>query len=186
MKNNWNKDLYGGNKGVVTTNDNPPAGIVKNVAKPTRNNGQTEEKIIDEIKVVYPNANVDLFKRNDKFTGTIKIEFSSEEEYEKARFDRVRIFQQRYIMDRYIYKPRVIICKYCQMFNHVARICRNKVKGRPKCGKCSEGDHETKDCIKEKEEYKCCHCEGNHETGSKDCEVIKTKIDSINERSHNG
>ena len=71
MKNNWNKDLYGGNKGVVTTNDNPPAGIVKNVAKPTRNNGQTEEKIIDEIKVVYPNANVDLFKRNDKFTGTI-------------------------------------------------------------------------------------------------------------------
>ena len=89
-------------------------------------------------------------------------------------------------MERYQYRPRVVICKYCQIFNHVSRICGNKVKNKPRCGKCSEYGHQTKDCEVEKEDFKCCHCEGNHETGSKECKVVKSKLDEINERSYNG
>ena len=186
IKNDWNPELYGGNKGAVTVKSNPPAGIIKNVSKQFSDSDTFEEDIIEEIKTTYPDANVDLFKRNDKFTGTLKIEFNSEEDYERASNNKVKIGRQRYIMERYHYRPRVIICKYCQMFNHVARICRNRAKERPKCGKCAEVDHETKDCTKEREHYKCSHCEGNHETGHKECEVMKAKLESIIDRSHNG
>ena len=186
VKNNWNKNLYGGNDGAVDIKNNPPAGIVKNISRKVLDEFTSEEDLINEIKSSYPDVKVDLFKRNDKFTGTLKIEFNTEEEYQRAVNDRVKIFYQKYIMERYEYKPRVIICKYCQMFNHVSRVCRNRLKGKPRCGKCSSNDHETKDCIIEKEDYKCCHCEGNHETGAKECEVVKTKLDAINERAHNG
>ena len=186
VKNRWNKKLFGGNDGAVNIKDNPPAGIIKNISKRILEDETSEEDVIEEIKATYPDAKVDLFKRNNQFTGTMKIEFNTEEDYQKAVDNRVQIFHQRYIIERYHYRPRVIICKYCQMFNHVSRICRNRLKGKPRCGKCAGDDHETKDCIVEKESFKCCHCHENHETGSKECEVVKTKLDAIIERSHNG
>ena len=187
VKANWNKELYGGNDGVVNINRNPPAGIIKNVYKDTLDDETSEEDLIDEIKSSYPQSTVSLFKRNDKFTGTLKIEFSTEEEFERAMKNRVKIFEQRYIMEKYNYKPRIIICKYCQIFGHVARVCRSKLKGKPaRCGKCAEFNHETKDCMKDQENYKCCHCEANHETGAKNCEMMKNKLEEIKERRQNG
>ena len=187
VKNNWNKDLFGGNKGVVNRKINPPAGIIKHIPKSTLDENTTEEDIINEILSSYPEANVDIFKRNDKFTGTIKIEFKSEEDFETAMKNRVKIFEQNYIMERYQYRPKVIICRYCQIFGHVYRVCGNRNKGyKPRCGKCTSTDHETKDCTKNPEEYKCSHCEKNHETGSRVCEVFKSKLESIEEGTHNG
>ena len=120
VRETWNKDLFGGNKGAVNLKKTPPAGIVKHIPKSTVDDETTEEDLINEIRSKYPNANVDLFKRNEKFTGTLKIEFNSEEEFQTALKNRVQIFEQRYIMERYHYRPRVIICKYCQKFGHVS------------------------------------------------------------------
>ena len=71
------------------------------------------------------------------------------------------------------------------MLDHVATICRNRVSGSPRCGKCAETGHETKDCVKRKESYKCSHCDRNHETGAKDCEVMKLKLEEIKYRIPN-
>ena len=84
------------------------------------------------------------------------------------------------------YRPKVIICKYCQIFGHVARVCENRSKGRPRCGKCANTDHQTKDCTIAQANFKCCHCEGNHITGDRECPKLKLKFEAISERSHNG
>ena len=101
VKENWNKDLFGGNKGAVNLRKTPTAGIIKHIPKSTLDEETTEDDLINEITSKYHDANVDLFKRNEKFTGTLKIEFNSEQDFETALKNRVQIFNQRYIMERY-------------------------------------------------------------------------------------
>ena len=176
--------MFGGNDGVVNRASNPPAAIVKNVL--TDDTEIRDEEIIEEIKGTFPDAEIDLFKKDNKFTGTLKIKFNTEDELENALNSRLTLFQQRYKLEQYKYRPRVIICRYCQKLGHVSRICENRIKGNPRCGKCAETSHETKDCPKQENDYKCCYCDGNHETGAKQCEFMKTKLEQIEERSQNG
>ena len=75
-------------------------------------------------------------------------------------------------------KPRVIKCNRCQKLGHVSRVCRAQ---SPKCGKCGNA-HETTNCTVSQEEYKCCHCSENHETGNSECEFMKKKLDEIKSR----
>ena len=176
IKNNWKPTLFGGNAGVVKIRDNPPAGIVKNVFI---DDDKTEDDVIEEINKTYPDSEVDLFHKNDEFTGTIKILFNNPEELERALANRITIFDQRHIMEKYKYKPRVIICKYCCEFGHVIRVCGSKERGnKPVCGKCAS-DHETKDCETTEENYKCYHCDGNHEVGSRNCIIMKSKMEDL-------
>ena len=86
----------------------------------------------------------------------------------------VSIFNQRYRVEVYKPKPRIIKCNKCQRFGHVERICR---EDKPVCGKCTSRNHETKDCVVESENYKCHHCDGNHITGNNECEVMKEKME---------
>ena len=147
----------------------------------------SDDEIIGEIKATFPNSEIDLFKRNNKFTGTLKIQFSSEDELQRAMESRVIIFDQRYRIERYKYKPRVIICAHCQTMSHVYRICESRLQGKPpRCGKCSETGHQSKDCNVQNENYKCCHCDGNHQTGAKECEVVQRTVDQLIERRQDG
>ena len=73
-------------------------------------------------------------------------------------------------------KNSIVRCYNCQKFAHIARLC---VYEGTICGKCSSKDHSTKECSVEPKDYKCFHCKGNHETGSKNCEVIKMKIEQL-------
>ena len=188
VKKQWNKNLFGGNQGVTTKKTSPPAGIVKHVmTEDLEDEEYSDDDIISEVKETFPDVEVDLFKKDNKFTGTLKIQFSTEDELGRAMNNGIKLFQQKHKIERYNYKPRVIICKFCQRFSHVSRICESRLKGHdPKCGKCTDNDHETKDCEKQQKDYKCCHCEGNHETGSKDCEVMKLKLEELYDRTQNG
>ena len=177
IKSEWNVDLFGGNAGAVEAKENPPAGIVKHVFQ----DDKSEEEIIEEITIKYPNCHVDLFKPGGVFNGTIKIGFESKEILEKALLDRITIFRQRYILERYKYRPRVIKCNLCQKFGHIERLCRGN---NPVCGKCCSKDHETKDCNESPDNYKCCHCQGNHESGSNKCDVVKQKLQAILNRNN--
>ena len=177
IKEGWRKTWFGGNAGVVEARDNPPAGVVKHVLP----QGKTDEEIVTEIENRYPNCEVDLFKTNNKFNGMLKITFQEDKDLDSLIKDRITIFQQKLLVDRYNYKPRVIICHRCQKFGHLERLCRSE---HPVCGKCGSKEHESEDCEINAEDYKCAHCGGNHKTGDKKCIVVKEKLQNIIDRKN--
>ena len=171
----WKKDLFGGNRGVMRGNVPRTTGIVKHVW-----GQQTEEEIEEEILSKYP-CKVSFFKKNGKYMGIIKIIFNSPEDLIKTTEERIKIFEQRYLVEEFIFKPRVIKCNKCQNYGHIARLCLSAER----CGKCAE-NHDTKSCNVEPKDFKCCHCKGNHEAGDKECQTWKNKEEQIKNRYHNG
>ena len=172
VKSNWNQEYLGGNVGVVKANERSPIGIVKHVDE----EDYSQEEITDEICNSFPSAECEYFKKNDKFMGIIKVKFKSTEELDEAMANKISIFNQKYKVERYIAKRRIIRCMKCQIFGHIARLCT----GKTVCGKCSSKTHETKDCNAPETEYKCFHCKGNHMTGDKTCQVIIEKWEELN------
>ena len=142
----------------------------------------SEEELINELKTRYTTIDkAELFKKNNMFTGTIKVVFKTRKDLLDTMMDRIKIFNQRYIMEEYKPLPRVIKCNRCQNFGHIARRCRAV---KPKCGKCCEDTHETRDCTSTVK--KCAHCNENHESGDKSCSVMKSKQDEIRQRAQYG
>ena len=180
VETNWNEDHFNGNSGIVKPDEPNSTGIVKFVY-----NDMEEEELKDEIKQNYPGCIFDLFKRNDVFTGTIKVKFQNEGQLQNAVDNKFKIANRLYLVEPFKHKPRVIKCNVCQLLGHVSRICRNKDK--PVCGKCSCEGHESKDCTKGEDEYKCFHCGKNdHITGSYDCEKVKERYQTLLDRKQNG
>ena len=165
--------MFGGNEGIKNITNIRAAGIITHVILE-----ESIEEIEAEILHKYPGTKCEFFKKDNKFTGTIKISFKDEKTLQDAIENRIKIFNQVYIMELFKMKPRVIKCYYCQKFGHIGRVCR---ANSPKCGKCGQS-HETKSCNVLQESYKCCHCEGNHITGDPECEVIKSKLEEIANR----
>ena len=186
VKQAWRKTLFGGNEGAVGLQSNPPAGIIRNVIVDNDDDEEllSEEDIANEITSQYENAETDFFHKGDEFTGTIKIVFNSTNDLEKAKKNPIKIFDQRYRVEEYEFRPRVIICNYCQKFGHVHRVCRSKAKGNPVCGKCAGKNHETIECNVSPAEYKCSHCDGSHQTGNKECTIYKHKLEEIKSRGN--
>ena len=168
----WNKDFFGGNDGMEKVEQGKHIGIIKHIYT-----AEDEDAIKAEVDKNYPGATAELFKRPDgTFMGTLKVKFRDEDQMKQANTDRFNLFRQRYFMEDYKPKPKVIKCNYCQKFGHIARLCRSK---KPKCGKCSSENHETQTCHEEAENYKCAHCDGNHNTGSGHCEIWKNKEEEL-------
>ena len=59
--------------------------------------------------------------------------------------------------------PDPIRCFKCQSFGHVSQRCR----GEQRCGICSVGGHEAKDCPSDTP--RCANCSGAHRVWSRDC-----------------
>ena len=171
----WDVNLFGGNAGIVKYRPQHTAGIIKQVED------LEETQIEQEIKAQFPDSRIELFTREDRFTGTVKIIFKNEGVLNKAIQEKCKLNGQVYIVDIFTPKPKVIKCNTCQRFGHVSRVCRNK--NNPVCGKC-KGKHETMNCEIPKEEYKCVHCDGNHITGSYTCEKVREKLEEILNRGN--
>ena len=173
VKESWNPDLFGGNKGVVNLKPAKPAGLIKYVYQ----NNISEDELIEAAQSSYPNTDIELFKNKDKkFTGTIKVSFNSSEDLEAALNNTVSINNHRYIMEKYEQRPQIVRCFNCQKFAHIARVCLHEGSI---CGKCSSKEHSTKECMVAPKDYKCFHCGGNHETGNRKCEVIRLKTEEL-------
>ena len=146
------------------------AGIIKHVVDDI-----SPENIEKDIKEQFPDAEVELFRRKSdgRFLGTVKVDFKDRTVLENAmaRTGRVKIGRQKHLVEEYKKRTRVIKCNRCQAYGHIHRFCRAK---EPKCGKCSETDHETMKCAKTSG-FKCAHCSGNHVTASEACPVYKEK-----------
>ena len=170
----WDKTLFGGNEGIKGYKIKHTAGLIKQVEN------LSEQEIQDSIKQDYPDAFIELFQRNNRFTGTVKISFKNEESLNQALQQKIKISSQIYTVEIFKPKPRIIKCNKCQNFGHVSRLCNNN----PVCGKCCSTTHETKDCEIQPENYKCAHCGGNHITGSYTCEKVKDKMDQLSKREN--
>ena len=173
----WKDTLFGGNSGVLRPGKTIYPGIIRNVYKST-----TAEEVETGVKAVYPNAECDIFKREGKFSGTVKVLFKSEEDLKAAMATPIGIASTRYVVDEYEIRSRVIKCNNCQKFAHIARLCRSKTK----CGKCAK-DHDTRACtITDAKKFKCAHCNGNHRAGDKGCEVVQAQEADLQLRSQYG
>ena len=72
MIDQWDKTLFGGNEGIVKHQPRHTAGLIKQVEY------LSEEEITKEIKENYQDVHVELFKRQGRFIGTVKITFKDE------------------------------------------------------------------------------------------------------------
>ena len=175
----WNKAHFAGNSGIVKLDEPNSTGIVKFVYADIEVN-----EIQTEIEQNYPGCEYELFMKHEDFTGMIKVIFKDEAELNAAIANKFQISHRLYIVEPFKHKPRVIKCNICQRFGHISRLCRSKDK--PVCGKCSCEGHETKDCIKGEEEWRCFHCGKNdHITGSYTCEKVKEKYQELIQRQQN-
>ena len=176
----WDTSFCGGNAGLVKPGQTHSA-LIKYVDL-----NYTEDEIKKSITSQYTGTFVELFKKGPDrlFTGTVKITFQNKNQFELALVNKVNIGSQKFYLEKFISKPRVIKCNRCQQFGHISRLCRSAI---PKCGKCSEKSHETKECSLTSEAcYKCSHCEGNHLTGSMKCPTMIQKLEELTARYNYG
>ena len=179
VQQDWNNDHFAGNSGIVKLDEPNSTGIVKFVYDDIADN-----VIEAEIEQNYPGCVYELFRKHDQFTGMIKVTFKDEDELNNAIANKFKISRRLYIVEPFKHKPRVIKCNTCQRFGHISRLCRSKDK--PVCGKCSCEGHETRDCTKGEEEWRCFHCgKDDHITGSYTCEKVKEKYRELLERQQN-
>ena len=109
-------------------------------------------------------------KSDNSFMGMIKVEFKSRSSLLKVIGEKIKFCDQKYVVEEYKRKSRVIKCNKCQSWGHVYRYCKKPAR----CGKCA-GNHETNSCYITTG-FKCAHCSKDHKAGSPDCEVYKQKL----------
>ena len=102
--------------------------------------------------------------------GLIKVVFKSREKLQAAIVDKIKLGDQRYIVEEYRRKSRVIKCNICQSWGHIHRYCKKPAK----CGKCA-GNHESVTCSITSG-FKCAHCGEDHQAGSNECVIYQEKL----------
>ena len=177
VEESWDNTYFGGNSGLVKINEKNCIGMVKYVYDDI-----SEDEITRNINQNYPGTKHELFKKNDEFTGSIKVTFNNENDLKAAIANRFKIKSRYYMVESFKHKPRVIKCNTCQRFGHVSRLCR--AKDNPICGKCTL-NHETNECTTDETEYKCYHCHSSgHITGSFSCTKVQEKYQELLDRSN--
>ena len=71
----------------------------------------------------------------------IKVDFKSHTLLQQVITDKIKILSQRYIVEEFVRKSRVIKCNNCQSWGYVHRYCVKAAKC-PNFGK----NHETRTC----------------------------------------
>ena len=87
------------------------AGVVKYVY-----DDFSEEEMKNDISHRYPGAECEFFKRktDDKFMGMIKVDFKNRTTLLDVIQNKIKFCDQRYIVEEYKRKSRVIKCANCQ------------------------------------------------------------------------
>ena len=175
----WSQNMFGRNDGIKKPSYLPTVGIIKQVDVT-----ECTEDIIEHIQDVSEDTDVDFFRKNGKLTGTLKLKFKDHEEYKKIMDEGgIKIFGVKYIMDEFVFKPKVIRCYKCQAYGHISHNCRSKTST---CGKCCKEGHESVNCQEEIRHPKCFHCKGEHFTGSKICTEYQKAEGKINPQTKHG
>ena len=175
----WDTTLFNGNSGIRKSMLNLSIGIVKRI-----DTDENTEDIEEDIKIAYPGSTVDFFKKNQKFTGTVKLIFKDQESYMNAVKDGgINICGIKYRLEQYVPKPRVIRCYRCQSYGHISSMCRAK---ESRCGRCCQSGHESNNCTEKITTPVCFHCKGGHFTGSSICKDFKAVEEKIRPTNNYG
>ena len=175
----WDLGMFGGNAGVRTPTMKPTIGIIKEV-----NVSDNPDIIKNAVEEHYPGTVLDFFKRNDRYTGTVKLIFNDHNMYAKVMEEGgLKAGGVKYRMEQFHVRAKVIRCYKCQGYGHIATRCRAK---EARCGKCCQTGHESNTCIAEITNPTCFHCKGSHFTGSKVCQEFKLVEEKINSQPKYG
>ena len=170
VQDKWSCEFFGGNKGMKVPGDFNTVGIVKYVYDDIPQ-ADMERDILQNYSGQITKCEFLKRKSDQSFNGMIKVECTSREALLKVVEDRIKFCNQRYIIEEFKKRERVIKCSKCQGWGHIHRYCR---EGTPaKCGKCAQ-NHETRTCSITAG-FKCAHCGKGHMAGSADCSVYKEK-----------
>ena len=175
----WKKEFLGGNSGMVNIGEQNQTGIVKFV-----HHKLTEEEMEESIEANYPGARYELFKKDGKFLGLIKVTFKEEQQLKEAIENKFKLCNRLYMTEKFKHKPRVIKCNICQGFGHTSVPCRRKLQ--PNCAKCGQ-NHETVNCTVAEDEHKCFHCNSKeHKTGSYKCKKVQEILEGLTTARQDG
>lgn len=79
----------------------------------------------------------------------------------------VNIWNARFICEPYV--RRSVQCYKCLRYGHSSLQC----KGKLRCSKCGQFDHERTSCITISSEHKCINCNEDHEATDRNCQEKK-------------
>ena len=69
--------------------------------------------------------------------------------------------------------PNPLRCFRCQVYSHVAAVCRRE---NPICEKCA-GGHGTRKCVVSVKQVVCVNCGGAHVAGDQKCPVRERRVE---------
>ena len=117
---NWSLAYFGGNSGMRTPGESNTTGIIKHVY-----DDLSEDEMKNGLMNNYEEdiESCEFLKRrsDNSFMGLIKVVFKSREKLQAAIADRIKLGDQRYIVEEYKWKSRVIKCNKCQSWGHIHR-----------------------------------------------------------------
>ena len=107
----WSENYFGGNRGLKRPGESNTFGNIKYVYDDV-----SEDEIKDDIVKQFPGVECDFFKRKSdiKFSDMIKVDFKSHTLLQQVITDKIKIPSQRYIVEEFVHKSRVIKCNDCQ------------------------------------------------------------------------
>lgn len=151
---------------LMESTGRPTEIIIKKVQK-----NLTELEITHEMKSVhnlYTDALVKRFvKRDGTVLNTIKVTFTTHDDYLKAIQLGVFIHGEHFNVEAFKQSLRAHQCYKCKNFGHPAKWCTRKVR----CEYCSHEGHTGRECIIQGEvhQYHCSNCDGQHSATYHQC-----------------
>ena len=162
----WSKAFIG------LTQHKPKYGmVIHRVPKNEFDLADDEEIIIAELENSNPGTPISSLTslrrkapRNPNATHQSIVIFTTDmQEANKCIKSGFYINYTRYPAERYAPQTQITQCYNCYGYGHRANQCKHKQR----CGKCSEEDHNTNDCMSK--EMKCAMCGGNHPAWHFEC-----------------
>ncbi len=123
----------------------------------------TEKEISQDILSPIPILKAERLKRKGEIaTSCVKITFDGPKLPEKVKFGFLIHPVREFV-------PEPVQCYNCRRWGHIAKAC----KGQQCCARCGQ-EHETQNCLKkDRSEFSCINCGGNHSAAYGGCKNRK-------------
>lgn len=101
----------------------------------------------------------------------------------KLEHEGIKIGYIRHKVNKFILKPKLVVCFNCGQNGHTAPRCKTKSI----CIRCSSPDHLSKECphVNDIKAYKCPNCNGPHPATYGGCAFFKKKLGELYDKRNN-